>query len=59
MNVMIATNEVGSNVIHYISREAQQPGGEMYIGHGRPCAYLLVPRRIPTLLHGAGCKLGE
>jgi len=31
----------------------------MYIGHGRLCACLSVPRRIPTLLHGSGCKLGN
>jgi len=40
---------------------------EMYIRHGRLCACLCVflslclsvPRRIPTLLHERGCKLGE
>jgi len=35
----------------------------MYTGHGRLCVYLsvcvFVRRRIPTLLHGPGCKLGE
>jgi len=30
----------------------------MYIGHGRLCVYVSVPRRIPTLLFGPGCKLG-
>jgi len=36
---------------------------EMYIGHGRLCVCvfvcLSVPRRIPTLPHGPGCKLGK
>jgi len=33
--------------------------GEMYIGHGRLCVYVSVPRRIPTLLDGNGCNLVE
>jgi len=33
--------------------------GEMYIDHGRLCVCLSVLRRIPTLLHGLGCKLGN
>jgi len=38
--------------------------GEMYSGHGRLCVCLSVcvtsvPRRIPTVLHGPGCNLGE
>ena len=32
---------------------------EMYIGHGRLCACLTVPRHIPTLLHGPGFLLGN
>jgi len=32
---------------------------EMYIGHSCLCVCLSVPRRIPTLLHGPGCYLGE
>ena len=36
---------------------------EMYIGNARLCVCvsvcLSVPRRIPTLLHGPGCNLGE
>ena len=32
---------------------------EMYIGRVRLSVYLSVGRRIPTLLHGPGCKLGE
>ena len=31
----------------------------MYIGHGRLCVCVSVRRRIPTLLHGPGCNLGE
>jgi len=31
----------------------------VYIGHGRLCVCLSVHRRIPTLLHGPGCNLGE
>jgi len=30
----------------------------MHIGHGRLRVCLSVRRRIPTLLHGPGCKLG-
>jgi len=30
---------------------------EMYIGHARLCVY--VSRRIPTLLYGSGCNLGN
>jgi len=33
--------------------------GEMYINWPRPSVCLSVPRRIPTLLHGPGCNLGE
>ena len=40
---------VGTN---YISRES-------YIGHSCLCVCLSVPRRIPTLLPGPGCKLEE
>ena len=42
---------------HYISRSP----GEMYSGHGHlsVSACLCVPRRIPALLHGPGCNLGE
>ena len=41
-----------------ILREARSRG-EMYIGHGRLCVCLSVPRRIPTLLHGPGCNSGN
>jgi len=33
--------------------------GEVYMGYGRLCVCLPVPRRIPTLLHGPGCNLAE
>ena len=37
--------------------------GEMYTSHARLCVCMCVcvsdPRRIPTLLHGPGCNLGE
>ena len=32
---------------------------KMYIGHGRLCVCLSVPRHILTLLHGPGCNLEE
>jgi len=36
---------------------------EMYCGHARPCVCLCVclsdRGRMPTLLHGPGCNLGE
>jgi len=38
---------------------------EMYSGHDCLCVYVYVclcvslPRRMPTLLHGPGCNLGE
>ena len=32
---------------------------EMYIGHGRLCVCVSVPRPMPTLLNGLGCNLGE
>jgi len=32
---------------------------EMYIGNARLCVCVSVRRRIPTLMHGPGCNLGE
>jgi len=32
---------------------------EMYCGHARLCDCLSIRGRMPTLLHGPGCKLGE
>ena len=32
---------------------------EMYIGHGRLCVCVFVPRRIPTLLQETGCNFGK
>jgi len=44
-------------VLLYISHGRQR---EVYIGHMcHVCVCLSVPRRIPTLLQGPGCKLGE
>jgi len=33
--------------------------GEMYIDQDRLCVCMSFPRRIPTLLHGPGCNLGN
>ena len=33
--------------------------GEMYIGHGRLCVYVSVPRRIHALLHGPDVTWGN
>ena len=44
---------------HLLTFRARRSRGEMYIGHGCLCVCLSVPRRIPTLLHGPGCNLGE
>jgi len=32
---------------------------EMYCGHARLCVCLSIRGRMPTLLHGPGCNLGE
>jgi len=32
---------------------------EMYSGHARLCVCVSVRGRIPTLLHGPGCKFAE
>ena len=32
---------------------------EMYCGHPRLCVCVSVRGRMPTLLHGPGCNLGE
>jgi len=37
-----------------ITFRVRRSRGEMYIGHGRVCVCLPVPRCIPTLLHGPG-----
>jgi len=42
-----------------ITFRVRRSRGEMYIGHGRLCICLSIPRRIPTLLHGPRCKLGN
>jgi len=43
---------------HYISREAY-PKPMRTVYWSRPSVCLSVPGRIPTLLHGPGCNLGE
>ena len=53
----------GRHMAHYISREAS-PRQNVYclIVHSRiylQCVCLSVPCRIPTVLHGPGCNLGE
>jgi len=53
---------VNISTLTFIIVRVRLSRGEMYIGHGRLCVSvyvcLSVPRRIPTLLQGPGCKLG-
>jgi len=42
-------------IIFRVSRRRR----EMYSGHGRLSVCLSVSRRIPALLYGPGCNLGE
>ena len=42
-----------------ITFRARFSRGKMYASHGRLCVSLSDPRRIPTLLHGPGCNLGN
>ena len=48
---------------NFITFRASPRRREMYSGHGRLCVCVSVcvtdPRRMPTLLHGPGCNLGE
>jgi len=46
-------------VIELVTFRVRRNRGEMYIGHGRLCVCLSLPRRIPTLLHGPECNLGN
>ena len=50
-------------IIIIITFRVRRSQVEMYIGNRRRCVCLCVclsvPRRIPTLLHGSGCKLGN
>jgi len=56
-------DSMGHISLTYVTFRVRRSRGEMYIGHGRLCvcvsACLSVPYRIPTLLHGPGCNLGE
>ena len=51
-------HESGASVVTFRVSRRQR---EMYSGHGRlyVCLCASVPRRMPTLLHGPGCNLGE
>jgi len=69
--VMCATNSTVTCqeiiLLAFIKFRMRCSWGETYIGHGHLCVgvsvcvciCLSVPRRIPTLLHGPGCKLGN
>ena len=46
---------ISSFITFCVSRRLRK----MYCGHARLCVCLSVPRRIPTLLHGPGCNLGN
>ena len=48
-----------SDTAAFVTFGVRHSRGEMCIGHGRLCVCLSVPRRIPTLLHGPKCNLGE
>ena len=43
----------------FITFHVRRSRGEMYIGHACRCVCLYVHRRIPTLLYGLGCNLGN
>jgi len=46
-------------VIDLVTFRVRRSRGEMYIGHGRLCVCLSVPRSIRTILHGPECKFGN
>ena len=46
---------ISLSAIFCVSRRRRK----MYSGHARLCVCLSVPRRIPALLHGPGCNLGN
>ena len=49
-----------TSLVQLIAFRLRRSRGEMYIGQARLCICLCVcPRRIPTLLHGPGCNLGN
>ena len=43
----------------YVAFRVRRSRGEMYSGNGSLCVCLSAPRRIPTVLHGTGCYLGN
>ena len=43
----------------HITFRVRHSRGKMYIDHGRLSVCLSVACRIPTLLHGHGCNLGN
>ena len=48
------------HVCAFITFRVSRSRGEMYSGHDRQCVCLFsLARRIPTLLHGPGCNLGN
>jgi len=48
----VSAEELNSHSRQYlITFRVRRSRGEMYIGHGRLCLCLSVPRRIPTLLN--------
>ena len=46
-------------LLHPITFHVRRSRGEMCSGHSRLCVCLSASRRIPALLHGPGCKLGN
>jgi len=57
MLLNIFVSEIETQIL-FVTFRVRRNRGEMYIGHGRLCVCLSVPRCIPTLLHGPGCNLG-
>jgi len=51
--------EAGCTSAIIITFRVMNRRGDTYIGYGHLCVCLSVPHRIPTLLHGPGCNLGE
>jgi len=50
---------ISTATVDFVTFRERRSRGEMYTGNGRLCVCVSVPRRIPTLLHGPGCKLGK
>ena len=55
----IAVNDGLTMFLLFVTFRVRRSRGEMYIGHGRLCVCLSVAGRIPTLLHGPRCNLGN